>query len=320
MHKTDRFRQRKWGVFVHFLGSSSETADDWNRRVDAFDCKRFAEQLEEVDAGYVFMTAGQGSGHYCAPNEYYDRITGIRPSKCSRRDLFLDLYESLSGRHIDLMAYVPADGSNSDVEARTALGMGRHWDHEVGFSWAPGPHWASYRWPEYYAHWENVCREWSLRWGDKVGGWWVDGAFAPELRYPDDQSPNLSTFAAALRAGNSESLVAFNTGVFLPPLHCSDEEDFIAGEVHASLPECYGGWVERQGGHKALHHILTYLGRGWGAFPPRFPIELVAGYTKHILSFGGVMTWDLPVLADGSVPPEYMEYLKAIGRAAREVS
>ena len=70
--------------------------------------------------------------------------------------------------------------------------------------------------PEFQRIWEEVCRDWSLRFGTKVRGWWVDGAYAPKERYPEDEPPNYATYAAALRAGNPDALIAFNTGVQVP--------------------------------------------------------------------------------------------------------
>ena len=76
--------------------------------------------------------------------------------------------------------------------------------------------WAKYRLPEFQGLWENICMDWSLRFGAKVSGWWVDGAYAPEHRYPEDEPPNLRTYARALKAGNPDAIVAFNQGVKAP--------------------------------------------------------------------------------------------------------
>ncbi len=98
---TDWLHDAKWGVFMHFLpgpaGSSQGAEVDietWNKRVDAFDVEGVAEQLLETSAKYIMLTIGQNSGHYCCPNDAYDRITGIRPSKCARRDLVSELHDA----------------------------------------------------------------------------------------------------------------------------------------------------------------------------------------------------------------------------------
>ena len=210
------FRRAGWGVFTHYLTKPTTSADEWNRQVDACDVAALAEQIASVGARYLFFTIGQGSGHYCAPNATYDRYAGISPSKCSRRDLISDLYAAMQPRGVELLAYVPADGPWADPEARKGLGITAHWSDDPSFDWGPGAQWAKFRLPEFQRRWEDVCRDWSLRFGRKVRGWWVDGAYACEQRYPPHEAPNFHTYATALKAGNPDAIVAFNPGVKVP--------------------------------------------------------------------------------------------------------
>ncbi|MBE0556037.1 MAG: hypothetical protein IH628_02285, partial [Proteobacteria bacterium] len=106
---TQWFADCGWGVFCHYLGAppSSDggaelTAEAWNQQVNAFDVESLANQLETTGASYFFITIGQNSGHFLAPNAAYDKFVGIEPSKCSRRDLIIDLHEALHPRGIQL--------------------------------------------------------------------------------------------------------------------------------------------------------------------------------------------------------------------------
>jgi len=325
--KTKWFADRKWGVFAHYLTIPETTADEWNRRVDSFDTNALATQLASTGAGYFFITLGQGSGHYCAPNSTYDGYVGINPSKCSQRDLISDLYESLQHYGIDLLAYVPADGSNADVDARKGMKMTAHWsDKNTDVDWTTiaGKSWAQFRLPEFQRIWEEVCRDWSLRFGKKVKGWWVDGAYAPHERYPDSEEPNYISFAAALKAGNADAIVAFNVGVKVPVISATSHEDYTSGEVAYDLPLGGSGLGDNpawgnNGPIKPLvgnarYHILSFLGPWWGAEPPRFPTELVVGYTRYINQHGGVVTWDVPVSPTGRIPEPFLEQLRAINK------
>lgn len=309
---TDWFAQCGWGVFCHYLTSAETSAEKWNAEVDAFDVKGLAEQLRSVGASYFFITLGQGSGHYCAPNETYDRIAGIRPSKCARRDLISDLHRALHPLGIELMVYVPADGSFADREARKGLKMPVHWN-DGPVDWQQASQWAQFRWVEYMRNWEAICRDWSVRWQNKVRGWWVDGCYQADIRYPEGEEPNFRSFAAALRAGNRDALVAFNPGVLTPVICHTEHEDYTTGEVAEALPVCPGPWVEKHG-HRARYHVLSYLGETWCKGPPRFPEELVVGYTRHVTSKGGVVTWDVPIRKSGRIPEEFMEQLKVLGK------
>ncbi len=321
---TDWLAQRGWGVFCHYLCPPETTAGEWNRRVDAFDVPGLAAQLKSVGAPYFFITIGQGSGHYCAPNATYDRLTGVAPGKCSRRDLVSDLHAALHPLAIELLVYVPADGSNADCEARRALGMTSHWGDRQ-FSWLPGA-WeygageqmAGFRWTTFMRNWEAICRDWSRRWGRKVRGWWVDGCYMAHRRYPENEEPNFRSLAAALRAGNPEALVAFNPGGVVPVRHYTPHEDFTAGEVPGGgLLECPGPFVDEPGGHRARFHTLAYLGKTWGRGEPRFPDALVREYTRYVIKKGGAVTWDAPISLAGLIPEPFIRQLRSLDGAAR---
>jgi len=125
---TDWLCKAKWGVMTHYLGAPPSsrggaelTADMWNAQVDAFNVQVLVQQLVRARAKYLLFTLGQNSGHYCSPNATYDRIVGIRPSKCSRRDLISDLAKSLEPHGIRLMVYLPSGAPAADPIARKKL-------------------------------------------------------------------------------------------------------------------------------------------------------------------------------------------------------
>jgi hypothetical protein len=270
---------------------------------------RLARQLEAIGAPYYFTTIGQNSGHYCAPNATYDSLVGIKPSKCSRRDLVSDLYDALAPRGIRLLVYLPSGAPAADAVAMKQLGWKWGFVGEWPAAW--GGERTGLRLAEFQLKWEAVIREWSLRWGQKVLGWWFDGCyFADEMnRHPD--APNFRSFAAAAKAGNPDSLVAFNPGVLVPIISLTEHEDYTAGEISGAFPVCPGRWV---GG--AQYHILSYLGSNWcRGDEPRFPDEFVIGYTKHVNEKGGVVTWDMPITAEGVLPQPFVRQLTALGEA-----
>ncbi|HCE44365.1 MAG TPA: hypothetical protein DET40_12530 [Lentisphaeria bacterium] len=308
---TDWFRDAKWGVFTHYLDSpashskpSPTDADTWNRRVDSFDVKAFAGQLESVGARYYFITLGQNSGHYCAPNSTYDSIVGRHPSLCSKRDLILDLHAALAPKGIRLMAYLSNSAPQQDALAVERL------EQKLG----------NYRNVEFQRKWEAVIREWSLRWGSKVSGYWIDGCYHADAMYRHVEAPNWGSFAGALKAGNPDSIVAFNPGVKIPVIRHCEYDDYTAGELTGDLPlgTCGGegkwpyGPIQRfvDG---AQYHVLNFLGDWWGQGEPRFPDELVAGYTRYINLQEGVVTWDVPISGEGRLPEAFLSQLGKLG-------
>ena len=323
---TNWFADCGWGVFCHYLAGApgfpgaDMSAEAWSQQVDDFDVRGLAEQLQSVGAPYFFITIGQGSGHFCTPNETWDRLTGVQPSKCSRRDLVSDLHAELAPRGIKLLVYSAAGIGWKDQAARPGLKMRYHHNDVDGdgkkFGYAI---WRKHRQVDMMRNIEAIHADWSARWGDKVCGWWIDGCYEAEARFPEGDPPNFATFAAALRTGNPEAIVTFNTGVKTPIICNSAVEDYTAGEISRALPECPGPWVEKDD-HKARYHVLSYLGEHWCRGEPRFPAELVAGYTRHVTSKGGVVTWDVPIRPDGLIPEAFLEQLRAIGEGVSSAS
>ena len=321
-HPTDWFQQARWGVMTHYLGAppSSKggaelTAEMWNEQVDAFDVAGLAGQLASCGAKYLLFTIGQNSGHYCAPNATYDRIVGIAPSKCSRRALIADLAKALAARDIRLMVYLPSGAPAADPVARKKLGW--LWGTPGGWQLPGEP--VGGRLVEFQRHWEAVIREWSLRWGKSVAGWWIDGCYFSDEMYRFDAPPNFASFAAAMKAGNPDAIVAFNPGVRVPVIGHTRQEDYTAGEVNLpQLPKaiaaCPGRWLECEG-RQVQFQILTYLGKTWcSGDRPELPDEQIVAHTREIGAKGGVVTFDVPVEKSGLIRESFVDQLRALGR------
>jgi len=295
----------RFGVMTHYLADWQSqlyhldiSVERWNQLVDGFDVERMASQLASVGAGYYQISIGQNSGYYLAPNAAYDRLTAIQPSKCSHRDLVAALYAALHKRGIRLMVYLPSGAPAQDKAAAAAL------------EWRNGP----FPNREFQGKWEQVIREWSLRWGTKVSGWWFDGCYFPNSMYRSPAPPNFSSFAAAARAGNPDSAVAFNPGVVYRMLSLTPHEDFTAGEIDkpdlVTIRRAAGGKIDG-----VQIHMLSFLGDTWGKGKPRFTTAQVISYTRKVRDAGGAVTWDVPVDLDGAIPQPFLDQLAALSEA-----
>ena len=312
---TDWLRDAKWGLFFHYLdspashqGQSATTSEEWNARVNSFDVDSFATQVVDTGAGYVGWTLGQNSGHYCSPNAAYDSFVGISPSKCSTRDLLAEIADALGDKGIKTLVYFTTGAPDQDPIAVEKL------------QWKNGHE----RLAEFQPKWEAVIREWSLRWGGKIAGWWLDGCYFSDAAYRHSQAPSFASFNAALRAGNPNAIVAFNPGVNQRILTIPDSgADYTAGEVDFALPlgnvpyEPQAPMWENGFVSGERLHAFTFLGQWWGAGTPRFPDEFVVGYTKHINAQEGAMTWDIPVSQQGAIPEEFMTQCRVLKAATR---
>jgi hypothetical protein len=304
-HRAAWMQEARWGVMTHYLADwkareakEQMTVEKWNAMIDHFDVEGLAEQFKSVGAGYHLITIGQNSGYYLSPNAPYDRFVGIQPSKCSRRDLVADLSAALHQRGIKLIVYLPAGAPAGDSAARQAL------------QWQNGPN----RNREFQLKWEQVIRAWSTRWGRNVAGWWFDGCYWPNTMYRTDEAPNFTSFAAAARAGNSDSAIAFNPGVVPRILSVTPHEDYTAGEINdpnrVEIRRAVDGRIDG-----TQVHILSYLGRTWGMGMPRFSMEQVVKWSQAIRKQGGAITWDVPIQPNGRIAPPFLDQLTAVGKA-----
>jgi hypothetical protein len=318
-------RQTGWGLMFHYLDkpassntTSATSSEEWNRRVDGFRVDHFARQVKETGAGYVIFTLGQNSGHFCTPNATYDGIAGTTPSTLSRRDLIAEIAAALDP-DVRLIAYLPSHAPANDAAAVKAFRLVPSWDASA---WGlPKPAEDALRGDErlgeFQRKWEAVVAEWGHRWGDKVAGWWIDGCYFASRMYGHADEPNASSFAAALRAGHPDRILAFNTGTANPFDCVTPEQDYTAGEVSNKFPVS-NKWepVARRAGSMQLH-ILSHLGDWWGEGQPRFSDAWVREYTAFLQREGGAVTWDVPIEIDGSICEMFRDQIAQCGNLVR---
>ena len=319
----DWMRDARWGVMTHYLAdlpSSKEPADmtpeQWNRHVDGVDVSRFADTIAATGAGYRIFTLGQNAGFFSSPNETYDSLVGVKPSRLSRRDLVGEVAAALQARDIRTIAYLPSHAPAKHREAVEGLACTPEWDASC-WQLKPGTYLRAQpvdeRLSQFQRNWEAVIREWSLRWGKSVSGWWIDGCYHADKMYRHPDAPNFRSFAEAMKAGNPDSLVAFNPGVLVPIICHSECDDYTAGEANVMpTPNRYHVFDRFVDG--AQLQVLTYLGDYWCYGQPRYPDALVIEYTQYINSFGGAVTWDVPIGLDGTIPEPFLRQLAAINR------
>ena len=300
--RTQRLHDAKWGVFNHYLGNAKMTAEEWNRRVDSFDVKRLADQLEACGAKFYFITLMQGWRWMCAPNATFDRIGGIGPGEaCARRDLPMELADELRKRGIDLYLYYTGDGPYKDRELGKRFGFTQARYFGVNET--------------FVRNWAAVLEEYAVRYGDKVKGWWIDGCYGEKsFCYTDDL---LDPYAAAVRKGSPTAVFAMNDGV--KPYYTKHyrDEDFTCGEFDSFYCVPKSRFID---GAQAF--ALIPLGRdkddpeaaAWGATGCKQAPEFVANYVKMVNDRGGVIAIDVHVEPDGAWDPEQFEALKLVGR------
>lgn len=305
----DRMLERKWGVFTHYLYAEQNNPEglmnqgagetDWNDCVNELNVEGIASALAEAGAGYYFFTLMQGRKYMAAPNKTFDEIAGTKPGEaCCLRDLPSDLARALAPRDIDLYLYYTGDGPYKDEPEGARFGF---LEPRINIS------------RDFVDKWAAVLREYAVRYGQSVRGWWIDGCYKDAFGYTDDL---LELYWQACKAGNPDCIVALNNGV-KDGLHKNFErEEFVCGEFNDFTVIPGGRFV---GGAQA--HILAPLDRsadgnpfgGWCKPGCKRTKEYMLEYVKRVNDAGGAVTIDVCLYRDGSFDPEQLDVLNYIG-------
>lgn len=306
---TDWLHDAGFGIMVHYLSSNmvqDKGPKEWNDAVDSFNTDEFASMVSRTGAGFVMFTLGQNSGYYCSPNAVFDSIVGVHPGDlCSRRDLPGDLIKSLRRYNIPVILYLPSNPpiSNKLVSEKFRYSFGK--DSATN----------QYNQPLL----EKMIREWSLRYGKDVRGWWFDGLYdwngIRATRMDMSLKHNISTHTLAAKAGNRHSIVTFNYGF---------------GKIHANTPYCdYSSgekmtidefpssrWVEPG----VQWFLFTYLGEKWGGSGSQFDTRDLVEKAKKIIENGGVLCLEVVVNPKGEILPHHFEQIKKVGEALGKIN
>jgi hypothetical protein len=335
--RTKWFREAKFGVFLHYLaathyqmmkGKEMPDAATWQKRVSAVDVEALADQIKKSGAGYAIITLGQNCPHHCSPNALYDSLVNYEVSYLSDRDLIADLADAMEARGLRLMVYYHGHMSLKDeqmvhaMKAEPFLQAHERWMHFAlkceDPSQDPVVASAAEKLDTFRELHLKIIREWAERWGNKVHGWWIDGCF-PELKVWDLPGRlGYKGFAETLRAGNPDSIVAFNPALVRRLRPRTPYEDYIAGEVCEALPidSDLFGLNELTEGKQP--HVTSFLGEHWRVGQQRLSDQLAASYTRHLADHGVVMTWDVPIDDAGVIEPSFIGTLQKIRKALDE--
>jgi len=195
-------KNAKFGVFVHYTrstpfsyGKPNPAVWDLDAQAAAFDVKAFADAVEQMGAQYVTMTAFHAAMYLMGPSKVMTDV-GM-PKHQAKRDMLGDLADELNRRGIALCLYVhPVDQHDLSRAERALFGWGPEVDG------LPGPNhnlglWPNPKWDDFIL---GLFKEISLRYGERVSGYWID-------RHDPKVIENAKRMAVALRAGNPDAVI-----------------------------------------------------------------------------------------------------------------
>ncbi len=305
-NKADWMRHTKYGVLVHYLEQLQNEQQPWNQGfktswdscVNSFDVDLFAKQMNDIGAGYVIFTVYQGTKYMCIPNVTLEKSTGYaRGLATSNRDLVNDLYNALSRYNIRLILYVTGDGILRDSKAMNVFKNPMLQYKQNGNQFIATQTWVN--------NWATVLKDISMRYGNKVSGWWVDGTY----RFHGFNDTLLGVLHDALKAGNPNSIVAFNASPQKKVIYYSKWDDYTAGEMDVLTD--YPPQDGRING--AQWHEVSYLGSRWQRTDIRFNKDSLTNYINKVNNLHGVVTIEAALFRNGSMAPNQYEFLKQVG-------
>jgi hypothetical protein len=163
-----------------------------------------------------------------------------------------------------------------------------------------------------------MIREWSLRYGTEVKGWWFDGLYQwnniRDTRMDMSLKHNISTHTLAAKAGNPESIITYNSGfgkIRANTPYC----DFTSGEKRTIDEFPSGRWVA----DGVQWFLFTYLGEKWGGKGQQFETKDLVEKASKIVNNEGVLCLEVVASAKGEILPHHLEQIKAVGKKLGKV-
>jgi len=288
----------KYGLFMHYqyrilLGYSIKTkppfpdaaqmtAAEWNRFVDGFDVKAFAEQVADAKVGWVIFCLDD---HYfawpCAPSKTFSDYTGYAPGeKCSRRDLIADLAAALAAKDVKLIVYFA--GLNGYMkEPKVTAGLKDDGNNQT----APPPESRKRR--------AEILKEYADRYNDRIAGWWFDGVEANSYR---DAPYDWPAIGSIVRAANPAAVIAFSYGSNEQACLSPGVDDYTAGDTWSKQDLTRLTPHQKPAQHSILWHGKIYCGNvyhGQGD-ANQFTDDQLITWINACRAEGGVCTLDWP--------------------------
>ncbi len=296
-NRTDWFHEAGFGMFCHWTTTTlpeNGEKKDYHKAVEDFDLDTFVSQVVASGAKFLFFTASHSEMHLPFPLPELDEIVEGHTSK---RDLIGELADALEMHGIKLMLYFNGDGCTD-----------KPWQ-DTTFTYTNREAHAEYCY--------KIAESISKKYGKKIHGWWIDCCYVPGLCHSYGTSYDYVRYSNALRAGNPDSIVAFNfKGI--EEWDCDwgkGISDYQAGETNY-IDRYPSGRFSGEGDLQWFS--LCWMDDFWvhekeGEPTPRYSNEEVLDYINKVKAGGGVFAYNVGPYQEGHIAPKTAEQLAWLG-------
>jgi len=303
----------KYGLFISWvpegyrLYGTEQTYKHYQTAVDQFDVEAFAAMVEQSGASWITFITTHGKYYYPGPLKAMDRVISGRTCK---RDLVGELADALGRRNVRLMLYFhPGPSASEDNEWATAAGISPVDDQR------------------YNQIMIDIFEEIGQRYGPRLSGWYVDGAYGYYVR-----NTSFERLTRTLKAGNSQRSIGYFGWIF--PKWSPFGGDFTAyvtypfGPLPPPMPR---EWFAEGGPYEGLQAYFDITMEGvWspsqplnGKWPaPMYPPDELVQYFQRLADSECPVSINLVTSEDVTrqqpfVNPDSLEVMRRIRRAEK---
>lgn len=347
----NQWMKGKYGIMVHWIAPYYDRTkknktplpekgvlkSDLNEAVNGFDVNRFMKDFDQSGAEWLIFTIGQNTGTYASPNSVIDSLLG--PGHTPKRDLVLEIAQAVKKKGKRFIAYLPCE-----IRINESLHKGFAWNKELNTDQA-----------EFQRLYLKAVREWAVRFGKNLDGWWFDGCYSNHPIF-DNKYMKWEAWYDAARAGNKDAVLTFNDGSYLvsiikPPM---PEHDYLSGEQQAIIdgklrlglkkegPELYLPKTAYVEGTQCLNHTLLPIDGYWahgngispdwtnfpykpiytstpdGMEPPIYTNEQLQQFMKNYTGIGAAVTLNVGIFQEGHIGKLTLKQLQDLKKSYKK--
>jgi hypothetical protein len=310
---TDWMVKGKYGLFISWvpegypLYGTTQTYKHYQSAVSRFDVGAFADMVEQAGASWIVFTTTHGKYYYPGPLAAMDRVV---PGRTCKRDLIGELADALGRRDVRLILYFhPGPPATEDKEWANAAGISPVDDNR------------------YNQIMVDIFAEIGQQYGQKLSGWYVDGAYGYYVR-----NTSFERLTRALKSGNPQRAIGYFAWIF--PKWSPFGGDFTAyvtypfGLLPPPMPR---QWFAEGGPYEGLQPYFDFtmeevwspsgpLNGKWP--PPIYPPETLARYFKGMAESEWPLAINMVITEDVTrqypfVNPDSLEMMRRIRKAVK---